>query len=339
MLSKNKFSVFMPIILILFIFCPLSAENSKKLIKCIESNDIKSVKALLDNGIDVNFIDEEYFMSPLTLAVKNNNLALIKLLVNHGAILDLDQETSSTPLEYAAFIGNLEILNYLLKQGASPNFHQGATPVAVAAGNFHRDAVDRLIKAGADVNLAGNSGITPLISCSLQSVFKCRKIGYKTIKEVIKLLLENGADINHKTNSGLTALQSYCHNAPYDMIKFFLDNGADVGVKDKMNYTALHSAVFRHRPNLKITELLIKNGANLNVETQYGRTPLSKAIINYCLLEDKNLQQEQFKIILLLINSGADLNHINKDGLTPLDYIDRSKFDDLYDILMRLKKK
>ncbi len=78
--------------------------------------------------------------------------------------------------------------------------------------------IERLIEAGADVNLRNCSGVTPLMMASQN--------GHT---EVVNLLLANNADVNaaDKTN-GVTALWMASHNGHTKVVKLLLANKAEV---------------------------------------------------------------------------------------------------------------
>ena len=66
---------------------------------------------------------------------------------------------------------------------------------------------DLLINAGADINVANNYGVTPLM---LSSYFLARCTNEETDHQIficIEKMLDLGADVNVKTISGITALQ------------------------------------------------------------------------------------------------------------------------------------
>jgi ankyrin repeat protein len=56
-------------------------------------------------------------------------------------------------------------------------------------------AVRRLVEAGAEVNAASNSGVTPLMNAAGMGN-----------KEAVELLIKKGADVNHRTSGNYTAL-------------------------------------------------------------------------------------------------------------------------------------
>ena len=64
-----------------------------------------------------------------------------------------------------------------------------------AAENGNKAEVERLLKAGADVDAKDNNGRTALMYASAS--------GYEGI---VKILIENKADVNAKDNNGMTAL-------------------------------------------------------------------------------------------------------------------------------------
>ncbi len=80
--------------------------------------------------------------------------------------------------------------------------------------------IQKLIEAGADVNVTNSNGETPLYVASS-----------KNQTEVVKLLLEAGADVNKgRIEDGYTPLHVASHGN-FRVVKLLLDAGADVNVK------------------------------------------------------------------------------------------------------------
>ena len=73
----------------------------------------------MDAGADVNAQDNR-LNTPLILATKKKNIALVRFLALRGADLDLANEEGITPLHQAAYGGNPAIVEYLLSLGANP---------------------------------------------------------------------------------------------------------------------------------------------------------------------------------------------------------------------------
>ncbi len=90
-------------------------------------------------------------------------------------------------------------------------------------------------------------------------------------------------------------------------IEELLMNGADPNSRNSYEETPLH--ITSMNQNSSLTEILVKYGADLNVEDCVGNTPLTNS-----LKLNRNPTYIQQLIIL-----GADLNYINQDDITVLD--------------------
>jgi hypothetical protein len=165
--------------------------------------NIAAVDFLLQHGADINCKTEQTGSTPLYLAMlthhglaqckdgKQHDLCLetAKFLINHGA--DVNKAgTVGTPLHAAAKRGYVDAIQMLLKAGADVDARDAAgnTPLHVA-GTF--EARDALVKAGADVNAANAAGSTPLHVAAGQEAY-----------EDVCLLLANGAEPNTRSNRG-----------------------------------------------------------------------------------------------------------------------------------------
>jgi ankyrin repeat protein len=148
----------------------------------------------------------------------------------------------------------------------------------------------------------------------------------------IKKMYDKGT--NKDTYKGYSCmLLSYAiENGTHDMIELLIDKGLDVSCTQRTQYHDAHpllihvilNARFDRRYDLKLVKLLIEKGADVNVTTQYGLTP----IIVAC-------NSENLEIAKLLIEKGANVNaanHIGKTALhTALDSCDREIVDFLID--------
>jgi ankyrin repeat protein len=93
-----------------------------------------------------------------------------------------------------------------------------------------------------------------------------------------------------------------------------LPAGANIHSKDDVGYTALHRAC--SNINFKHAALLIKAGADINLQTKHGETPLHTTCIAFC--DESNLHKKD-RVIALLLNSGAK-QLPNPNGETPLHF-------------------
>ncbi len=95
-------------------------------------------------------------------------------------------------------------------------------------------------------------------------------------KEIVKLLLDKGANIEAKDKYGKTLLQVSASNGEKDMVELLLDSGANIGAQDENGNTALHTA-----KNESIVSFLIADGANINMKNNIGHTALHYHINNF----------------------------------------------------------
>ena len=94
--------------------------------------------------------------------------------------------------------------------------------------------------------------------------------------EAIKQHLAAGTDLNAKdVVAGWTPLNYAVMSGEKEAVEVLIDNGADVNVKDKYGSTPLHDASLgKHN---EVVELLISKGADVNAKRGDGDTPLDKA--------------------------------------------------------------
>ena len=86
------------------------------------------VRLLLENGADVN-LQNETGESALLFAVEKGNLDISRLLLEHGAKVDLEDNFGLTPLILATRKRNLDLVRLLLEHGAVINLPTGMAPV------------------------------------------------------------------------------------------------------------------------------------------------------------------------------------------------------------------
>ena len=127
--------------------------------------------------------------SPLTVAIEQGNVAVVKTLVDQGANLREIAECGSgmastitaTPLRCAVWFDRTEIINLLIDKGADPSEEDyGSTPLSMAASYGMNRSAKLLLERGANPN-AGK----PLSNAA-----------YHGNIELMKLLIARGADID-----------------------------------------------------------------------------------------------------------------------------------------------
>lgn len=96
-----------------------SADGFTALGLSIFFNHEEIARSLVAAGADVNRPSRNSIrVAPLHSAVASGNLALVDLLLQHGAVPDCVEFLEATPLHSAASMGNREMVERLLKAGA-----------------------------------------------------------------------------------------------------------------------------------------------------------------------------------------------------------------------------
>nr|XP_045234236.1 oxysterol-binding protein-related protein 1 isoform X3 [Macaca fascicularis] len=167
----------------------------------------------------------------------------------------------------------------------------GWTPLHLACYFGHRQVVQDLLKAGAEVNVLNDMGDTPL-----------HRAAFTGRKELVMLLLEYDADTTVVNGSGQTA-KEVTHA---EEIRSMLEA---VERTQQRKLEELLLAAAREGKTTELTALLNRpNPPDVNCSDQLGNTPL------HCAAYRAHKQ-----CALKLLRSGADPNLKNKNDQKPLD--------------------
>ncbi len=100
-------------------------------------------------------------ISPLHIAVKTRNIAMVNYLLEHGADVDIQDCNGITPLLYAIGQRRLKIVRTLVRYDADVNLANdaGITPLQQAAFSNDFAIVDFLLRNGADPDLLNKNGV------------------------------------------------------------------------------------------------------------------------------------------------------------------------------------
>jgi len=163
------------------------------------SGYVEAVQLLLDNNANVDARDL-LNGTPLHRAVQKGHVNVVEILIKYGADIEARHKGGHTPLYMAinAKSNRIEVMSLLLSAGASVNVEVGLTgysPLYSAINAGHLDAVELLIKHGADINFRNPVGGTPLHDAA-----------YLGRPKIAELLIRHGADVNARAKSGETPL-------------------------------------------------------------------------------------------------------------------------------------
>jgi ankyrin repeat protein len=101
----------------------INKENiQKELVEAIKNNDVKKVKEIIDErkiSIDETYGEDEF--TPLHLTVIYNQPEIMSKLLEKGADPDVKDSEGNTPLHFAAEQNNLELLKLLIEYDGDVN--------------------------------------------------------------------------------------------------------------------------------------------------------------------------------------------------------------------------
>jgi uncharacterized protein len=125
--------------------------------------------ALLDAGADANALDNQRY-DIITIAAVRNDLPMLRLaLAKGGNPKSITSPYDGTALIAAAHLGHHEVVTTLIAAGAPLDHINNIAMTALIesivlgdGGPNHQACAAALLKAGADPNLAGRPGATPL---------------------------------------------------------------------------------------------------------------------------------------------------------------------------------
>lgn len=228
----------------------------------------------------------------------------------------------SKNIHEAAKNGDTKKVAAFLKTGVQVNVKDknGRTPLHLAAEKGYLQVVKLLIKSGADVNAKDQNGTSALHKTSEVYIYNSFFQFIPNKEEclgIVQLLIKNGADVNDIDNrTGFTPLYwpMMTGKGP-KLSNLLLKNGVNINFKDSTGCTALHLASAMQ--NLNAVKFLLKNGADVNHRKTdcEGITPLHWVSI-----------QEDLKILKLLISKTSDINAQDKYGSTPLHWASRNGY-------------
>lgn len=156
---------------------------------------------------------------------------------------------------------------------------------ACRVGNFGaaKKALDEGANASVQFRLALGE-ITP--------IFLCASKGYKDIAEI---LIKNGADISRKMDfDGTVCLHHAASNDQAEMCEFLISAGCSANSTDKLGRTPLMDAA--EIGSIKVIDVLVDNGAEVNAEDRENHTALS-----YCIDFVSKKEPKFFEAAVVLV--------------------------------------
>uniref|UniRef100_A0A0G4I6E5 Uncharacterized protein n=1 Tax=Chromera velia CCMP2878 TaxID=1169474 RepID=A0A0G4I6E5_9ALVE len=276
----------------------------------IERGEKDDLLLCLAVGVEIDGLVKR--QTALMRAVTSGNLQAVIRLVRWGAGLEVRGAGGFTALHEACFAREVIIGRILLAWGANANAEtyygirplhlavehgavdlfaplfshkaelhaknaNGNRALHLAALSGQRGAIEKLLDLGARVNERGDGGGSPLHFAA----------PLNDHSDAAELLLSRGANVNARDDMGKTILHWFALFGCVRVAEIVLDAGADVQTTDNQGWTALHHAAWRssnmdtflvdQQKKLRIAQILVSRGINVNAVTDDGMTALALA--------------------------------------------------------------
>ncbi len=336
------------------------AAGETPLMQAARSGSPGIVQALLDAGVDVDVREPHYQQSALMLGVRSGSPDVVALLIASGADVNAQSLAGEAPKfrlpsDSAGSKGVGIIRGGWPERGMRAPVGGAKTPLLYATRQGDLASTRLLVEAGAALEQSDANGVTPLLNAILNAAVASRSQKATGHHDVAYYLMEQGADLNARDWYGQTPLWAAVElrnldvagatrenginrDAAFALIESLVEGGADVNVRTQ-EYSPEHRWVTRlgslswvdftgQTPFLRAAlsgdvrtmQLLLKHGADPNIATFEGTTPLMAAAgINWVVNQTYDEGEDALLDAVKLAHSlGNDINAVNSMGLAAI---------------------
>lgn len=215
---------------------------------CKNKCSLRTVTALLNSADDIANYGSTEGVTPLHIASSQGSTELIELLLDYGAIIDVQDADGDTPLHDAVLATQNDALVTLLYAGANPEIKNEPgcfTAFHLACCKGYYPNVEALFPFITDINQVTSFGDSPL-TLALQGLND----------DIVYFLLKNGANPHIKNHCGEMAID----------IALSLDSSTEifqtllsVTDMDKLNRNIIFNACKPHYFKFEILEVLLSS--------------------------------------------------------------------------------
>lgn len=281
-----------------------SDENGRTpLLAAVQSKNLQAIHFLIERDPvleSINRFTNPARDTPLASALRERNFELAETLIEKGADLNVDREAGLPFLVDAVVSDDREMLEFLLKHEANLEYKgaRAAGALAEVAAKGDIELFERLLQAGASPNVRGLSG-KPLLIESVK----------EQNQKQFELLLSAKVDVNavtaETTGKEISALSFAVANGNTSMQDALIAAGASPDVFSVKGEPLLYDVV--SRADESTARRLLAGGAQADVATDDGVTPLGAAVLN-----------DHLDMVDLLLEYDADPSFAPEGAAVPL---------------------
>jgi ankyrin repeat protein len=266
-----------------------TADNRQKETALHHANTGEAAVALLDAGAAID-VRDWLGVTPLHEASSENRIDVVRVLLEHGATLEIPAEKSgTTPLAVASAIGYKDVVELLIAKGANVNARDLGDETPLMAASIHPEVAEILLAHGAELDATDRDGRTALDHAVEEKrqpgidFLKSRgAIGKNTARDMVAAAEKGDLEtvrrdlgsyprLLNSTDHGSTMLGMAAFEGRAAVVEFLLQQKADLEMKNSGEQTALHMAADGQHP--EVIKLLLAAGASTKARDNNGETP------------------------------------------------------------------
>ncbi len=300
--------------------------NENVLSLAIKFSTCETVKFLIEAGANVAYVRGAGY-DALTDAANSRNaveqMALLDLLLAHGAPLNGESEFGESALSVASREGRFDIVQRLLDAGSNSEpleWNYLLTAVALSTA----EDVRRELEAGAEREVYDRWNRTPWLLALQMGDF-----------EKIELLYEAGGGLEDVGHCGMRPLMYAVEGGNVEVLQWLLERGAEVNAQNEFGETALMQAVQLNQ--VECVRALLEAGADLHMTDYLPTRPFDTRVMLEEIDPDFAAMSEEEKddfaagidempgkraieiahhpeVVRLLVQAGASLEEINNEA-------------------------
>lgn len=155
-MRNKRAQILLQMLTVLALCVPISAVHAARALSvepaitmAVRVHDLNRVLGLLAAGANVNERDEGMEQTPLMRAAQVGDMAIARILLDHGAAVNAQDDEGMTAFMFAVKRGNTPLMRLLLDKGASLNARtaEGVTAWTLARGQGNRTVLKALQQA------------------------------------------------------------------------------------------------------------------------------------------------------------------------------------------------
>jgi ankyrin repeat protein len=183
---------------------------------------------------------------------------IAETLIAAGVDVCVGDQHGWTACHYAVAQDNAELLNRLIAAGASVNVGGESLIHLAAIASLDGTMLQRLVAAGADANAVDESGQT---ACHVAAVNK---------SITLRVLIDAGARFDTVDKYGCTALTKAVASGSRECVSLLLAAGANATRVDQLGQTLLHVLLYGRRYDPLLVRALAAHGVDVNARDSSG---------------------------------------------------------------------